>query len=414
MATSQDPPLLLKQAAVPSPVREVLERLEAGGFEAFLVGGCVRDLLLGKRPKDFDVATRALPADVQRLFPKVIPTGIAHGTVTVLSHGEPVEVTTYRFEGDYVDGRRPSRVEFHHDIEEDLARRDFTINAMAYSPVTQVLKDPFEGQIDLAARRVRCVGVAAERFGEDGLRPLRAVRIATVLGFELEPETQSAIRPALAVFAKVALERVHDELVKLLLSHNVEWGLGLLRQVGLFPAFFPEVSAGDAPGRYAAVGRAPADEVTRLAVLCQDVPEVAQALARLKFPTKVGESVARLCAHRLPESPEVTDGALRRWMAALGADLVPRALEVAGASGQPHAEVLATRVRALLAAAPPLTAKQLALNGKELMSILGVGPSPVVGEASRFLLEQVLESPALNTREGLTGLLQGWAKSRPA
>ena len=226
-------PPTLTRAVVPAGVRSVLERLISSGHEAWLVGGGVRDLLRGQDPKDWDIATDAVPEQVVKLFRRVVPTGIAHGTVTVLVPGGQVEVTTFRAESAYVDGRRPESVAFHRDLVADLARRDFTINALAFDPVGSRLRDPFGGQEDLARRRVRCVGVAAERFGEDGLRPLRAVRFATVLEFELEPETEAAIPGALAVFDKVALERRRDELLKLLLAAGVARGLELLRRTGL-------------------------------------------------------------------------------------------------------------------------------------------------------------------------------------
>ena len=176
-------PELLRLAHIPEPVTRVLARLAELGYSAYLVGGGVRDLLRGVAPKDFDVATSARPEQVQAAFKKVIPTGIQHGTVTVVVSGVPIEVTTYRTEGAYLDGRRPAEVSFHTDIVEDLSRRDFTINAMAFDPVKAELIDPFGGQRDLAAGVVRCVGEALARFTEDGLRPLRAVRLCAVLGF---------------------------------------------------------------------------------------------------------------------------------------------------------------------------------------------------------------------------------------
>ncbi|EAU62731.1 CCA tRNA nucleotidyltransferase, partial [Stigmatella aurantiaca] len=176
----------LHRADIPRPILDVLHRLRELGFAAFLVGGCVRDILRGVAPKDFDVASSALPQEVQGAFKKVIPTGIQHGTVTVVIGGNHVEVTTFRSEGDYLDGRRPSSVTFERDITQDLSRRDFTINAMAYDPVGQVLVDPFGGMEDLQAHLIRCVRSPLERFSEDGLRPMRAVRFAAVLGFTLE------------------------------------------------------------------------------------------------------------------------------------------------------------------------------------------------------------------------------------
>ena len=279
---------LLNQETVPPAVLEVIKGLQAGGFRAFLVGGCVRDMLREQPPKDFDVASSALPGDVQKLFKKVIPTGIEHGTVTVVLRGEHVEVTTFRAEADYVDGRRPSKVEFHEDIEADLGRRDFTMNAIAWDPISGQKVDPFGGEIDLNRRLVRCVRDAIERFSEDGLRPLRAVRFATVLDFTLEPATEAAIPPTLAVFRKVAQERVHQEFVKLLVAPSATRGLRLLASTGLFAEFLPEA----APAEFDAVGRAPRDEVIRMALLLLGQKLPREAMLRLKFPNKIAEDTA--------------------------------------------------------------------------------------------------------------------------
>jgi tRNA nucleotidyltransferase (CCA-adding enzyme) len=312
-------PDALAQAVIPTGVRSLLERLQSAGHEAWLVGGGVRDLLRGQHPKDWDIATQALPQEVVTLFRRVVPTGIAHGTVTVLVPEGHVEVTTFRVESAYVDGRRPGTVEFRRDLVEDLARRDFTINALAFDPVGRRFRDPFGGQEDLARRRIRCVGVAAERFGEDGLRPLRAVRFATVLDFELEPETEAAIPGALAVFDKVALERKRDEFLKLLLASGVVRGLELLRRTGLMDRFLPELIASGDRERNARVGRAAPVLEVRLAALLAEVADAESAVDRLRLPSKVVETVRALLAHPLPPlASGWTDGALRRWLVRLG------------------------------------------------------------------------------------------------
>ncbi|HEY0095665.1 MAG TPA: [cytidine(C)-cytidine(C)-adenosine (A)]-adding enzyme, partial [Archangium sp.] len=285
-------PASLLEADVPRPVLDVIARIHELGHAVFLVGGCVRDTLRGVHPKDFDVATSALPEEVQRAFRKVIPTGIQHGTVTVVQAGTHVEVTTFRSEGDYHDGRRPSAVTFERDIVKDLSRRDFTINAMAWNPLTHELADPFGGQVDLKARVVRCVGSAIERFSEDGLRPMRAVRFAAVLDFTLDPGTQAAIPATLPVFRKVAHERVREEFVKLLLSKREAFGLALLADTGLLDVFLPELARADAEAarlaRTAAAAE-PVDVEIRLAALLADLvsPQLAEEIGvRLKFPTK--------------------------------------------------------------------------------------------------------------------------------
>ena len=195
------------RGAIPEPVLEVCRALEARGHRAWVVGGCIRDLLRGHPVSDWDLATSALPEEVQRTFARTIPTGIEHGTVTVLHRDEAYEVTTLRGEGAYSDGRRPDQVELGVDIDEDLARRDFTVNAIAYDPLTQETVDPWGGIADLEAGLLRAVGDPRERFGEDGLRVLRAARFAATLGFDLHGDTHAAIPGSLGTFRKVSPER---------------------------------------------------------------------------------------------------------------------------------------------------------------------------------------------------------------
>jgi tRNA nucleotidyltransferase (CCA-adding enzyme) len=403
------PPLpeVLAQATIPAGVRSLLERLQSAGHEAWLVGGGVRDLLLGGHPKDWDIATQALPQQVMKLFRKVVPTGIAHGTVTVLVPEGLVEVTTFRVESAYLDGRRPGAVEFRRDLVEDLARRDFTINALAFDPVGRKFRDPFGGQEDLRSRRVRCVGVASERFGEDGLRPLRAVRFATVLDFALDPETEAAIPGALGVFDKVALERRRDEFLKLLLAPGAVRGLELLRRTGLLDRLLPELAATADAGRNARVGHAAPVMEVRLAALLVGVAQAEDALDRLRLPGRVLETVRALMAHPLPPGVSAwTDAELRRWLVRLGPERWEMARALAAASGVDPEGTVGERLSRIVAARPPLSAKELALDGAAIMRALGVGPSPAVGEATRYLLEAVLDRPELNTPESLEALLR--------
>lgn len=396
-------PSLLSTSTVPRPVLDVVAGLQAGGFGAFLVGGCVRDMLRGEAPKDFDVASSARPRDVQRLFEKVIPTGIDHGTVTVVLKGVHIEVTTFRAETDYVDGRRPSKVEFHEDIEADLARRDFTINAIAWDPSTGELVDPFGGQADLARHTVRCVRDAVERFSEDGLRPLRAVRFATVLDFALDVATQEAIPRTLPIFRKVAAERVHQEFVKLLLAPSVARGLRLLASTGLLSEFFPEA----ADTEFDAVGRAPRDEVVRMALLLLRQRQPRPVLLRLKFPNRVADEASALVGAILPPW-QASDGDLRRWLSRLGSSRAGSFLSLHEARGSAP-EAFRSRVEGILAMHPPLSIGQLALDGRDIMAVLGTGPSPAIGQAAGHLLELVLDDPSRNTPEGLTAALKVWA-----
>ncbi len=451
-------PETLDRIEIPPPILAVVTRLRQRGFDAFLVGGCVRDMVLGTRPKDYDVATNAVPDQVERLFKKVIPTGKQHGTVTVLMPGAAVEVTTFRTEGEYLDARRPSRVEFRTHLEDDLSRRDFTINAMAFDPIARQLRDPFGGQRDLQAGVVRCVGDPSARFSEDGLRPLRAVRFATVLGFQIDPDTARAIPDSLSSFRRISVERIREEFCKLLLSAQPSLGLELLRTTGLLAVFLPELLeavgqaqdeayAHDVYGHLLATVEASRSDLhLRLAALLHDIakprtaapkggqiefPEHAavgavlagQILDRLKFPRKVIEGVSSLVHHhRLEPLDGASGGALRRFVARIGEENVEAHFALAEANRRGRGRNvqeelqklrrLRSRIAAVLASKPALEVRALALDGNEIMRLLNVGPSPEIGEATRFLMEQVLDHPEWNSPDKLRQLLRNWARSR--
>jgi tRNA nucleotidyltransferase (CCA-adding enzyme) len=231
-------------AAVPRDVLELCERLRSQGKRAWIVGGCVRDLLLGRTASDWDVATDARPKELLRIFPRAIPTGIEHGTVTVVKEGHHYEVTTLRGEGTYTDGRRPDWVEFVDDITADLARRDFTVNAIAVDPLDGKLIDPFDGRGDLARGLLRAVGDARERFAEDGLRVLRAARFVATLELALDPATEAAIRPTLDTYRKVAHERVRDEWVKTMKARAPSRAFEVMRRTGILEVTCPELLEG--------------------------------------------------------------------------------------------------------------------------------------------------------------------------
>ncbi|MBK9517055.1 MAG: tRNA cytidylyltransferase [Anaeromyxobacter sp.] len=429
------PPDALRQHAYPPSVLAVLETLRRAGHRSYLVGGAVRDRLLGRGhpDADFDLATPARPLEVKALFPKVIDTGIAHGTVTVLTPDRlAVEVTTYRGEGAYLDGRRPTSVTFLTDLTEDLARRDFTINAMAWDPLDQVLVDPFGGQADLAARLIRAVGRAEDRFGEDGLRPLRAVRFAAQLGFALHPDTRGAIRGALPVVRKVSAERVGEELGRTVAAPFVEAALVLLAETGLLAVILPPLAALPAEALrhagavVAAVDPAAGGPERRLAALLHQAPEVEvePLLTGLRFPRRVVEEAAALAARQAclldgpPEDPHAP-AAVRRWLAGMGPARAPAllALRLAEAAVAPpgdrpaalaSAEAHRGRVAAALASGAPLGTAALSLDGRALMGLLGCPPGPHVGEGLRALLDEVLDDPSLDTPERLAGLARAW------
>lgn len=430
-------PAVLAGAAFPAPILEVLRRLDEAGHRSWLVGGAVRDLLLhrARETADFDVATPATPEQVTGLFRKVIPTGIAHGTVTVLAGGEKVEVTTFRGEGAYLDGRRPESVTFHTDLEADLSRRDFTMNAMAYDPIAGEFRDPFGGEADMTRRRVRAVGDPAARFGEDGLRPVRAVRFAAQLGYQLEPATRAAIPGARDVVRKVSAERIQIELEKLLLAPHAARGVRLLDHTGLLGVIAPPVAAQPPEVRRhaaAVVARAGPDLVLRLAALLHRLdPGVAHdLLVALRNPRRVAEEAAALIReHRCFASGQATAAAgddveVRRWLSRVtpARSAAQLALAEADAGAQPAAhrvapltevENLKVRVRRILDAGTPLSIQDLALDGRAVVVALG-SPGPHVGEALRHLLDRVLADPATNTAEALTAEIRRWWAGRGA
>jgi tRNA nucleotidyltransferase (CCA-adding enzyme) len=418
------------RADLPPAVEKVLRTLDAAGHRTWIVGGAVRDLLLGRGRFDYDLATPATPEQVTALFRKVVPTGIDHGTVTVVQDGEAIEVTTFRGEGAYVDGRRPETVTFHTDLEADLARRDFTMNALAWDPLAPEFRDPFGGRADMARKLVRAVGDPAARFGEDGLRAMRAVRFAAQLGYGLHPRTRGAIPGALDVVRKVSVERISDELSRLVVAPHAARALELMRRTGLLDVVVPALAArppADVDHAIAVLAGVPGEVALRLAALLHglDAHEAERVLVALRQPRRVSDEVAALVrahacraasAEPLPSGPVE----VRRWLARVGpgrseAQLALAAAE-ADASGDraARAEVkrLSAAVAAQRAAAPPLSADALALDGRAVMAILGAGPGPHVGEALRHLLDRVLVDPALNTPAALEAELRAWWLAR--
>jgi len=446
--------------AIPADVRAVCQRLRQAGFEAFLVGGGIRDLLLDRPPADFDVATNAHPPQVMGLFGArfAIPTGLQHGTVTVVTEGDSgprhVEVTTYRGEGAYIDGRRPSSVTYVGSLEEDLSRRDFTMNAVGYDPSTGELRDPFGGREDMAARRIRAVGDAEARFREDGLRPLRAVRQAAQLEFDIDPPTRDAIRPTLDVVRKVSAERVRDEMLKLLGARRPSRGIELMRVTGLLEVVLPELleSYGVTQNRFhkhdvyahtlAVVDATEGDAITRLGALLHDIgkprarqpregapgeysffkheyvgAEMAEEVCRRwKLSNADRERVVAMVAHHMFfYTPEWTDGTVRRFVRKVGPDILPRLFalregDIAGRGFEedPESELgeLRRRIAAVAAEDAAMRVSDLALDGRDVMRILDIPPSRAIGVLLERLLERVLDDPALNNAADLERVLR--------
>ncbi len=430
---------------IPADALSIINTLEAAGHEAWLVGGCVRDLMLGRTPEDWDITTSALPEDVQGCFPHTIPTGIAHGTVTVLIGKTPYEITTYRSESEYSDFRRPDQVFFVSTIEEDLARRDFTINAMAWHP-SGGLADPFGGVRDLKSGIIRAVGNPLERFGEDALRMLRAVRFAAQLDFQVERETLNAVSAGASNITFVSGERVRVELDKWLMADGTgRWCL--FQESGLMRWILPELercfnmpqrspwhfeSVGDHTLR--AVAAAPALRIIRWTLLFHDLgkcethttdtagvdhfyghevrgEELArEIMTRLRWDNRTIEWVAGLIRHH-DRDVEPTERAVRRAVRAIGRDEFPFWLAVRRAdrlAQKPEKAapqlVKLDEVEALyeqiIRQEHCLHINELAVNGKDILS-LGVPQGRNVGRILHELLEWVLEDPERNARDQL-------------
>lgn len=461
---------------IPDYVQKVARILIKEGFQCHLVGGALRDVVLDIEPKDYDLASDAKPDDVLAIFPKAIATGAKFGQVTVLvpdSNGEnhEVEVTTFRSEADYIDGRWPSHVEFITDLDQDLGRRDFTFNAMALNLDSAQLDgknekkewevyDPFGGEADLEARIVRAVGTPLERFKEDGLRAIKACRMASELDFELEEETYKAIPLAIPVVKKVSMERVRDEFVKMIMnSPKPSKGIDLMQQTGLLEMYIPELSEGigmeqkinhkyDVYWHNLRTCDVAPDSI-KLAALFHDIAKprtdmgdghfyghdkmgeemTREIMRRLKFSNAEIEQTALLVRYHMFYFPHVqegmepemiekieehdwTDAAIRRFMARVGEENVDELfqLRIADASSNPASSFVPDEIMALQRRIAEVRQKDMALSVSELditgadLMELGVEKGPKVGEILNALLEEVIEDPLLNTKDSLMEL----------
>ncbi|HKO22044.1 MAG TPA: CCA tRNA nucleotidyltransferase [Candidatus Eisenbacteria bacterium] len=434
----------LNPKLVPPAFLNCARTLRERGHLAYFVGGCVRDLLRGVAVADWDIATSARPEQLLSIFSNAVPTGLKHGTVTVPTPSGPCEITTFRVESGYTDARHPDRVEFVTDVTQDLARRDFTVNAIAWDPLDKREEDPFGGRSDLTARVIRAVGDARERFREDGLRPVRAARFTATLEFDLDPDTEAALGDARDQVARVAPERIREELVKMLAAPQPSRGLEVLRRAGLLPLVLPELAQCVAvpQNRYHAydvyyhtlhtVDAAPADKpAVRLAALFHDVGKpptrverngdatfynhqfegerlAVEAMTRLRFSREATEEVAHLVRnHMFDYRPEWSDAAVRRFLQKVGTDHVADLFDLRIAdnigngtkTGFPHyLEELRGRIEQVLEARQALTLKDLKIDGGDVMQELGIPPGRKVGAILERLLDEVLEDPGLNER----------------
>lgn len=434
-----------KLIPLPDRVIRIIATLQEHGYEAYAVGGCVRDSLLGRKPEDWDITTSAMPEETKALFAHTFDTGIEHGTITVLLDKEGFEVTTYRIDGKYEDGRHPEEVTFTRSLEEDLKRRDFTINAMAYND-KEGLVDIFGGIEDLNQRVIRCVGDARERFSEDALRILRGVRFAAQLGFEIEAGTRVGMKDLAPNLQKISAERVQVELIKLLLSDRPDM-LREAYELGITKEFLPEFDVlmrteQETPHHRYSVGEhtlcamknVRADKSLRLTMLLHDMGKpklktvdengrahfkrhalesekiAKQILRRLKFDNDTMKKVVRLVLYHDYRMP-AEERAVRRAMNKIGEDIFPYYMEVR------RADVLAQSMykrkekldnldeieriyKEIVEKGQCVSLKDLAVTGKDLIEA-GMKPGKEIGEKLNELLMLVIEEPDMNQKEKL-------------
>ncbi|MEX2043552.1 MAG: HD domain-containing protein [Patescibacteria group bacterium] len=427
---------------LPAGVRRIIADLSKAGFEAYAVGGGVRDRLLGRKPKDWDVATLATPERIQKIFPKAVYAN-RFGTVGVRVGPELVEVTTYRAETEYRDARHPEKVTFVKRLEDDLARRDFTVNAMATDG--KRLVDPFGGHADLEAKRIRAVGNPNERFREDALRLIRAVRFAVELGFVIEAETLAAVTKHAGRLKLISAERVRDEFMRIIASDRPGEGIRLLIQSGLLEQFLPELLEGKdfAQAKHhtypvlehnvRSLDHVPSDDpLVRLAALLHDVGKPRSArgegerrtfhghevigakmtkeiMRRLRFSNDDVKRVVNLVRHHMFLFQfESTDKAVRRIVRRIGPENVDDliALRVGDRLGSDTKVGLTGKLkkfkeRSIEVQKEPISTRMLAVDGNDLMRELGLGPGPDIGRIQDALLEEVLDDPKRNTKEYL-------------
>lgn len=434
---------------LPENVKYIIDTLEKAGYEAYAVGGCVRDSLLGRTPNDWDITTSAKPLETKALFKRTFDTGIQHGTISVLLGKEIYEVTTYRVDGEYEDARHPKSVSFTGDIKEDLLRRDFTINAMAYNP-NRGLVDLYGGVDDLKSGIIRCVGNAHDRFTEDALRIMRAVRFAAQLEFVIDLETEEAIKDLAPTLSKISVERIQTELIKMMVSDHPEY-IKKAWELGITAVFLPEFdrmmeTPQNNPNHAYSVGEhtvmvlknVPGDKVLRLAALFHDIgkpdtrttddkgvdhfkmhPFVGEKIShsifkRLKFDNDTEDRVCRLVRYH-----DWTIGAnpkhIRRYINTIGESSFPAIFDINKADVLAQSEynrnekfeIIARLKEAydeVIANNECVSLKTLAVTGKDIID-LGYKPGRKIGEILSALLEVVLDDPSKNTREYLISIV---------
>lgn len=432
---------------MPGKVNKIIGVLQEAGFEAYAVGGCIRDSLLGRTPNDWDITTSAKPMEVKALFSHTIDTGIQHGTVTILLDREGFEVTTYRIDGEYEDGRHPKEVSFTGSLEEDLKRRDFTINALAYNE-TAGLIDIFEGQRDLKDGIIRCVGNAEERFTEDALRMLRAIRFSAQLGYRIEENTLAAIHKLAGNLEKISAERIQTELLKLMVSPHPDY-LRTAYECGVTKVFFPEFDLAmetpqNHPHHCYNVGEhilhslieVPADKVLRLTMLLHDIAKPQcltvdeKGITHFHGHEEMGAEMSRVILRRLRMDNDTTDKVcrlvrfhdygngvapdrriVRRAVNKIGEDLfddfiLVKKADLLAQSMYLREEKLSNLAawdacyREIREAEECVSLRTLAVNGRDLIAA-GLQPGRELGDILKQLLDEVLETPEKNEKDYL-------------
>lgn len=436
---------------MPENANRIIRTLQEAGYEAYIVGGCVRDAVLNKEPDDWDITTSAKPMEVKKLFDRTIDTGLQHGTVTVMFGKEGYEVTTYRVDGKYEDHRRPNSVTFTSNLVEDMKRRDFTINAMAYNDAEGIV-DHFHGVEDLESHVIRCVGNPSERFDEDALRILRALRFSAQLDFEIDENTKEAIRNQAEFLKDISAERINVELTKLLMSDHPE-RLITAYELGVTRIILPEFDAMmETPqfNRHHAynvgehtvkvIKAVPKDKALRWAALLHDVAKpvtqtndgewdhfyghnekgvdmAAGVLRRLKFDNATIDRVKRLVYwhdYGMGQVPKIK--AFRKALNKMGKDLFEdyTYIKYADIMAQSNyhredklnnLEVLKEYYKEIVDKEQCVTIKELAITGRDLID-LGMKPGPMLGATLNMLLDKVLEEPELNDKEKLIGIVK--------
>ena len=414
---------------MPYEAEWIIDNIRSHGYEAFIVGGCVRDAVLGRIPGDWDITTSAKPEQVKEIFGKTVDTGLKHGTVTIIKHGSGYEVTTYRIDGEYLDGRHPETVEFTPDLREDLKRRDFTINAMAYSHETGIV-DEFEGMEDLKRRVIRCVGCAKDRFTEDALRILRAVRFAAQLDFVIEDETYKAIAEIAPNLVHVSKERIQVELTKLLLSDHPEkiWMVDATGIADYVTSGFPEVferelerenshhaGENETPGTsgclvdgasrdalkecWIGLAALPADKSHRWAGFLRHMTaeQAVKILSGLKLDNDtIGNVKNMIMAFQAPLAVDKVE--IRRLLSRVTEYQFLGAMQLKKLDGDETVPGILRLFEEIKEAGDCVSLKQLAVNGGDLLA-KGLEKGKQIGDGLMYLLNLVLEKPELNKKD---------------